>query len=354
MLVVNNWRKAAPVLHCGLVVLVIVLSFGVATVLVSSQLFHTEMLNLGDFGLARHLDGSVHRPFAYRVLTDWLVRKGLGINLQLIIVPRLEPIVQLACKSQLASPPATCDQIRVYAIVATAFAWGYLIITYLAARKVVGGHLWGGIALAIGALSVNSLLLQRDGQPYDFVVLFFSALLFVLAERQRDIWFSCVFIIACFVKESLALFALVYVCISFHRRPLPGIALRLVLQLAAFTIIYSGERIAFRNNAGAPMYHNLSGHLQYLANTLNLSSLLALILFIFLLLYRIPDKPHVLRRGMLVLPLLFILYIAGGNPGEFRITFELFPFILLPVVDTLKRLVCSNNYAMSGAGCDRL
>jgi hypothetical protein len=90
------------------------------------------------------------------------------------------------------------------------------------------------------------------------------------------------------------------------------------------------------------MYHNISGHLRYLSDKATITAILALIFTGILLFYRLPDKPIALQRSMWILPVLLLLYVVGGNPGEFRIVFDVFPIILLPIADTLRRLVTAD------------
>jgi len=40
-----------------------------------------------------------------------------------------------------------------------------------------------------------------------------------------------------------------------------------------------------------------------------------------------------------VIPVLLLLYVIGGNAGEFRVVYDIFPIILLPIVDSLRRFI---------------
>ena len=60
--------------------------------------------------------------------------------------------------------------------------------------------------------------------------------------------------------------------------------------------------------------------------------------FLALLLYRFPEKPRALRRSMICIPVMLVLYVVGGNPGEFRIFFDIFPILLLSAMDSCRRL----------------
>ena len=310
-----------------------------AAALVASQFFHTNTLRVDGFSLARALDGTDARPYAFRVMTGWLVKLVLLCGGARVKVPYLDAVVTMSCPRIAALTGTGCGQVHAYAIVALFCAWGFLAATYLATLRVVGGVLWGLVAVLLGALTVNAVLLQGYGHLYDFPVLFTATLLFILAVDQRDVAFLAVFAVACLVKESLAVFALVYALISMGQlggRPVLG---RLALQIAVFAAIYGWERVHFAGNIGLPFYHYGAEHVRFLLDTVRLPALLLLVLACALLLYGLPRKHPALLRAMLVLPVMVVLYFAGGNPGEFRVVFDVFPIVLLPVVDTLRRVV---------------
>jgi hypothetical protein len=309
-----------------------------AAALVASQLFHTNTLRFDGFSLARVLHGTDARPYAFRVMTGWLVRLVLACGLQHLPLPYLDGVVAKTCPAIAAATGTACGAVKAYALVALLCAWGFLAATYVAALRVVGGVVWGLAAVLIACLTVNAILLQGYGHLYDFPVLLTATLLFLLAMDQRHAAFLAVFAIACLVKESLAIFALVYVLIGFPRDHGRAIT-RFILHSLVFTAIYGWERIHFADNMGLPFYHYGARHLRYLLDTATLPAVLLLLLAIALLVYRLPSKHPALRQAMLVLPLMMIAYFAGGNPGEFRIAFDVFPILLLPVVDTMRQII---------------
>jgi hypothetical protein len=326
----------------GVLAVVILVSLPTSVWLVTSQLFHTNIFYFGQYGLARHLDGTVYRPFAYRILTDWVVRLVVAAHLPRIAVTHLDSVVMIACQTQHEVPAASCEQVKAYAMVATACAWGFLVSTYFAALRVFRSPLWAAMTTGLAALTVNALLLQGYGQPYDFSTLLFATLLFLAAESQRNSVFAVLLVAGCLVKESLFLFVPVYALIAYKKKPLWHIASNAIVQCAIFLAVYGWERLRFQHNPGAPMYHNISGHLRYLSDKATITAILALIFTGILLFYRLPDKPIALQRSMWILPVLLLLYVVGGNPGEFRIVFDVFPIILLPIADTLRRLVTAD------------
>lgn len=87
------------------------------------------------------------------------------------------------------------------------------------------------------------------------------------------------------------------------------------------------------------MEHYLNAQVRYVIDNGTIHSVLGSTFFVILLLYDYSDKPLVLRRALLVIPVLLLLYLIGGNPGEFRIVFEIFPIILLSIGDTLRRMI---------------
>jgi uncharacterized membrane protein len=251
-----------------------------------------------------------------------------------------------------AVPAATCKQVKGYGIVAVVFASGFLIATYSAARQVIGSAFWGVATVGAAILLVNAAMLQESGHIYDFPALFFATLLFILAYRQRDILFTIALVLACLTKESLSLFIIAYAAISYGARPLREVLRNLSVQTALFLLIYEFERILFASNAGASMYHAIDKHFQYIRDKADISSVLSLLFLLILLYYRFPQKPLVLRRSMLCIPIMLVLYVMGGNAGEFRIFFDIFPILILPAMDSCRRLTTEIADSGSGAsGC---
>ena len=314
------------------------LAVPLALMLVASQFFHTNTLRFAGFSLAGALDGTIPRPYAFRVMTAWLVDLALWCGLQHIRLPVVTNAVTANCPAITALSATSCDQAKAYAAVSLICAWGFLVGTYFAALRTVGGALWGFAAIALAALTVNAILLTGYGHHYDFPVLLTATMLFILALGQRDRGFLVAFAVAMLVKESLVLFALVYALIGTGERSRPRVAGNFIAHIFVFAAIYGWERLHFARNGGQPVYRYWDEHLHYLLDNTSLPALVTLLSVCALLFYGLRDKNPALRRSMLVLPIMVLLYFAGGNPGEFRIVFDVFPIALLPVLDTLKRI----------------
>jgi hypothetical protein len=330
-------------------VMIALLSVPIAVWLLSAQFDHTNIFFRGEWGLASYLNGTAWRPYAYRVLTPWLVHLAIALGLPHVPMVGLDPVVLKACSHIAAVPAATCKQVKGYGIVAVIFASGFLIAIYSAARQVIGSTFWGVATVGVAILLVNAAMLQESGHIYDFPSLFFATLLFTLAYRQRDILFTIALVLACLTKESLAVFIVAFAAIGYGARPLQEVIRNLSVQTVLFLSIYEFERILFASNEGAPMYHNIDKHFQYIRDKADISSVLSLLFFLILLLYHFPQKPFVLRRSMLCIPIVLALYVVGGNAGEFRIFFDIFPILLLPIMDSCHRLAMA---ADAGPGAE--
>ncbi len=322
------WCAALALLFC----------IPLAEMLVASQFLHTNTLRVDGFSLARGIAGTAARPYAFRVMTPWLVRLILACHAQGLPIPFLNPVVIASCPRIEAATTTSCDQVRAYAVLAFLCAWGFLAGTYWAALRVVGGAVWGLAAIVLAALGVNAILLQGYGHLYDFPVLCAATSLFIMALIQRDGAFLFAFAVSCLVKESLFLFVVVYVLIGLAQRPVRDAARNLILQCTVFVIVYGWERVHFGGNIGLPIYSYWRDQIGFLMDRTSIVDLAVLMLFGAALLYRLPRKHPALRRAMLILPVMLCLYFAGGTPGEFRVAFDVFPILLLPMVDSLRRL----------------
>jgi hypothetical protein len=55
----------------------------------------------------------------------------------------------------------------------------------------------------------------------------------------------------------------------------------------------------------------------------------------FLMTYRWQEKPAFLKTGLWLLPLVYMAYVMHGNPGEYRVFFDVLPLIILLATHTL-------------------
>ncbi len=321
-------------------------------VLVSTQLFHTSLLYFGDDGLVSRFAGTAPRPYCYRVLTDWLLRGVTDVGLTRIRIGPLDAVVRVAQASQHAVPAASFEQIKAYGLVATLLAFGFMLLVFLAALRLLHSYFWATLTVLLASLIVNSIQLQGYSQPYDFSTLFFSALLFWLMTRENEKLFSAWFPLACLAKESLYLLVIASVFASYRRQPIRNILGHLTFRTAAFIIIYGWQRSAFAANAGAPMYHNIPGHIHMLVEHVDIYDVWSALFAFSLPFFSLPLKHPALKGGLCVLPVLGILYIWGGNPGEFRIIFELLPIVIISAMDSLKRLVMDRGNSPRAVGSD--
>jgi len=324
----------------GTLVLAIVFasSWYIAALLVAAQLYHTDIFKFQEIGLVRYLNGSADKPFAYRVLTPWLVRMVRAAHLPMPSIPTLQSTVLATCAARKSNLVAACGDLQAYATVAWTFATSLLISMYLLALGILRQAGWAFVAYVATGLVVNAFLSAGYSNIYDFPVPFFATLLFALAVWQRDILFLVALIPSILTKESLFLFVPVYAMIGYGARPTPKVVVNFGVQFVIFIVIYVTERMAFANNDGFPMYHNVIGHVAYIGEKGSVTALLTLAVFIILLFYRYLEKPRSLQRGLMVRPIMFALYIYGGNPGEFRILLDILPIVLLPAVHSLRHL----------------
>ena len=178
----------------------------IAQWLVVSQLTSTNIFCCREWGLAAYLDGTVNQPYAYRVLTIWLVRLVHKLRIAEIGIPGIDAIADGKYSLMLAMPLVLHGALKAYVIVAVGFADLFLVATYACAARLFRSRLWGIVTLLLATISINALMLQQSSHIYDFTVLFFATALFMVACDQSDKLFLAIFALACLTKESLALF----------------------------------------------------------------------------------------------------------------------------------------------------
>jgi hypothetical protein len=333
-----------------LVLTVVVATSGyIGALLVSAQFYDTDIFKFQEISLIHYLDGTADRPYVYRVLSPWLVHLVRYWHLPRPAFQTLDRAVLATCAARSSTLVAACTDLQAYATMAWIFATGLLISTYLLALGIFRHAGWAYVAYIVTALTMNAFLLQGFSHIYDFAAAFFATVMFGLAIWQRDFLFPFTLVAAILAKETLFLMVIVYALIGYGVRPIPRVALNLGVQLLIFIIIYVSERIAFAANRGAPIYQNVAGHVAYIGQKGSVSALLGLAIFAILLFYRYSEKPRGLRRGLMVAPLMFALFIYGGNPGEYRILLDVFPIVILPMVHSIRQLATANNGSASDA-----
>jgi hypothetical protein len=177
------------------------------------------------------------------------------------------------------------------------------------------------------------------GYIYDFPMLFLFTLDLAMLLRRLWLAYLGVFLLASLNKETSILLTLVF---SFHywRNLERGIFYRLLAaQLILFIVVKMGLAWIFRANPGSMFEYHLPDQIRAIQSMPGLALFLGLILcgLGVLIARRWLEQPLFLRHALLITIPLGILYLFFSMPFEPRVFYELYPVVLLMVVNGLIR-----------------
>jgi hypothetical protein len=168
---------------------------------------------------------------------------------------------------------------------------------------------------------------------YDFPALLLFTLGLTLMAQRRWRAYLLVFVLGAINKETIVLLTLIF---AIHFGPW-GVAPRLqrreflklgALQFALFVAVKLALDLAFRDNAGRFVEFHVDHNLAWLRRSLvtygavPVAAGIALALLVFA---RWREKPILLRRGLVILPLLLALTAFLGFIDELRDYYEAYP-----------------------------
>jgi hypothetical protein len=218
-------------------------------------------------GFDKMLEGTAHRPLAYRVL----VPRIAGALAPLVPQKALDALekhnVGTAEDAKRSSVLVRFGWKREYlaaALVAYFIQFGSIVVTLVASRALVRELLGYGRAFQDFGPAVGMLLLpmtfHRGGYVYDFPELAFCAVGVLLLVRGRMLaWYAC-FALACLNKEADVLLAIQFAAFSWRRMPFRRLVAHAALHVLIGTAILLGLRAAFADNPGAPTFFHLPGN----------------------------------------------------------------------------------------------
>jgi hypothetical protein len=157
-----------------------------------------------------------------------------------------------------------------------------------------------------------------------------AALAAMAAQRQRT--YLVLFVLAVINKETAILLTLVHVLTA---RPTRAV---LLFQVSIWFLVRSAIGLAFRDNPGSAIEFHLLDHNLQLLRYWSLSTVLAWIAVVVLVLADWGQKPRFLRRALIMAWLLIGFTLFFGFLDELRDYYEVYPVVLFLLLQPLHRL----------------
>jgi hypothetical protein len=323
------------------------------------------MLKESRVSIDSYIDGTVSRPFAYRVLIPQTLRAFIAA------APR--PVADVldhwgqAIRSKvfhgftlasngdpILSGPGSKYPQAIFMLAALHFAClvGYALIGSSLYARLFPNSNFRPVAAPLLLLLLFPIVSFGVGHMYDFSVLLFSSCLLLAMAYRQHMLYLIIFAVACFNKETTILMVFAYAMVFFRRLPFPFYALMLAAQLAIFLVIYISLKAVFAGNPGGPMeiwLFDQAGWYWHQPMTFFLvASLVA-----FVISFRWNEKPPFLRRSMIMVLPHCALFLYAAYPGEWRNWYESVPMLSMFVLRNVE-FMCGQWWAPSTPASPRL
>ena len=316
----------------------LVLVVALSGLLTFRQMTTTNMLREERVALPLYLDGTVHKPFAHRVLVP------LGIRLLSQVLPEsvLSSIEHWLAPVGMRSlgflAPERQKQLRLegrpihYYFLAGLLGsslLAYTAISYLLYCQLFESVWWYRMLIPVLVLAVLIPFVSNGvGHIYDFTVLMFMSALLYAIVTHRHWLFIVVFAVSCINKETTILMAIAYASYFRDRLPRPRFLRYIGIQWVTFAVIYSYVRFHFQANQGMTMEHWWGEQIKWFTSR-TFQDFATFLVIITLITFCWQEKPLVLRRAAAMLIPHLCLFLIGAYAGEIRNFYESLPLLTL-------------------------
>jgi len=299
------------------------------------------------------VDGTAPRPFVYRMLIPEITRILIKLTPASVEYAYNDRAARSsiywfatqynfgAAVQRLVAEPKLLYTRSMLALVMAAFLAGYACIQYRLARYLVPQQ-WA-IALispVLGLVMIPALTFPQL-MIYDPGVLFCSAICYYyMAKQQWGRYLAC-FLLATFAKETSIFMVVFFSLYYFSRLPRPEFYRLLILQFAIYGSTKLWLSLLYLNNIGPPLENHLKNQIAFFLHpNYGLGDAVDCFMGLYVIFYRWQQKPLFARYSLWIVLGMFIAYIFYGNPGEYRIFFDMFPLLSILITDTLVSCTC--------------
>jgi hypothetical protein len=298
------------------------------------------------------MDGTAAQPFAYRIVTPFLMRIAQDVFhaptiLRALPGPLATKLPQW-CALATSAPVPTCDNVASYFAVAATICAGFLMLIYaFGLRLFAGNPLISLLAMYFSFVAVNAILLLRLSHMYDFGTLMFATLLLLCLERGWNIAFTLIMPVAFLTKETLVLYCSAFFFANIGRIGFVRNVTLTLTQIVSFVVLYGLVIWHFRGNAGGGHEYYLPDQFRFFMQEITLQQFLLAMFVLLVTFYGFRNKNPVLRRSCVVLLPWLAAAMVGGEKKELRVMLEVVPLILLLSMDSLVQLILGSTVPRS-------
>ncbi len=217
-----------------------------------------------------------------------------------------------------------------------AMLWGYIVMLHrLAAALMPDDEAMRWFAPIFGLLAISAF--SRPWQYiYDIPVLFLSAACYFAMLRQQYKAYVLLFTLACLNRETSIFIFIFFTIWAYKRYTTPVFVSLWVIQCLIFIAVKAILAMAYFKNPGWFLEENLFFVLNRdILGKANFHKMINMAILFFLVTYRWTQKPAFLKNVLWLLPFVYMGYVLHGNPGEYRVFFDVLPLLVLLATHTL-------------------
>lgn len=316
--------------------------FSILAVINSSWIFYVylSITNIGNFKpalLTKALDGTIERPYAYRILIPLLAKTFSNlIPLELVQSLTHSPIPLKTIFDNLSRGAYP----REAAFIITILYLSLLGFAY-AERAFVANLGMNAEEQMIVPLFAQLLIIPFTalfGFYYDLPQLFLVTLTLVFLHRRNWKTFLVLLAITTLNKETSVLIIPVFLIYYWRKMPRKEFFKLLAWQLGIYAIIRFILAGKFHNNPGSPAFLTIREHyFQYVRYPSTFIYTFLFFSVIILLIKRQWKKKHeFLQAGSVIGGMITLLFFTSGMPFEFRVFLDALPVLAILIAPPLR------------------
>lgn len=297
--------------------------------------------------LVSMVDGSAHKPYAYRILVPSIVRGVVAAGAALApdeASTTGNPVSKLGARvlRDIGAPSdamAHSYEYGVFFIIVFLCLLGFGVSLRGLTRLVYPNYprFLADLAPVVGISVIPLIFFRYANIVYDPMTLLLFTLCVYLIVKRSHVVYLFAFPLAVLNKETAILLPLILLLQEAGQS-----TTRKLIALTAYQLgVYAGIKYylmhLLRGNPGLPVEHHLLHNVMLFREFAMYAKTLSVVVPLAILVaYRWTAKPVFLRRSLvLTLIPIFILHLFFGMVGELRAFYELYPFVFLLVIPTV-------------------
>ena len=327
----DTWMKALCAIFAIAMSLYIMVCF----------LYGSDFLGMGDRSPQAMMEATAPAPYVYRQLVPWLVHSLITLTPESAIAPITSGLHDVLWRNSFFSAMVHAKHLYLFALTALVdylFLLGYAWVIWLLAKQLFPQSLPTQCLSVVAALMLLPVYCGRFATIYDFPELFFTALLTLVLLRKHMIQYCALLALATLNKESSVYVIAVYFLFAHTVMPREKWLFYGILQIILFATVKLALYLIYPVAINTLTTDGLTEHMKAAWDGYSVYTLLGWAGTLALLTYKIEDKPPILLRWLLLVPVMFAGWLCLGLHNDYLMFYSVFPAASLLAAHTLVAL----------------